>query len=306
MSEPAPPSTDAAEATSSERGAATKWVPDLPPGRWIELAGEGRLFVRDFGGPPGSPTLMLLHGWTATSDLNWFTAYQSLGARFRVIAFDHRGHGRGLRTRRRFRLTDCADDAADVAGALGIERFIVAGYSMGGAIATLLWRRHRTRVDGLVLCATASTFFDTRAERVRLGLLDPISLATRAIPSRGAQRLYERVVWTQTKERNYKPWMIDEIRSCHPRLVLEAGAELGRFDSRPWRALIDVPTSVVVTTRDNLVPTARQESFVAAIPGAERFAVDGDHVACVSRPEQFVPALIDACTSVVDRVSVGR
>jgi hypothetical protein len=100
--------------------------------------------------------------------------------------------------------------------------------------------------------------------------------------------------------------MIDEIRSCHPRLVLEAGAELGRFDSRPWRALIDVPTSVVVTTRDNLVPTARQESFVAAIPGAERFAVDGDHVACVSRPEQFVPALIDACTSVVDRVSVGR
>lgn len=283
-----------------------RWAPPLPPGRWIELPGEGRLYVRDFGGPPGSATLLLLHGWTATSDLNWFASYRSLGTRFRVIAFDHRGHGRGLRTRRRFRLTDCADDAADVASALGIERFVVAGYSMGGAVATLLWRRHRTRVDGLVLCATASTFFDTRAERMRLGLLDPISVATRAMPSRSAQRIYERVVWTQTKERNYKPWMIDEIRSCHPRLVLEAGGELGRFDSRPWRAQIDVPTAVVVMTRDNLVPTSRQEALAAAIPRAERFSVEGDHVACVGRPELFVPALIDACTSVVDRVSVGR
>lgn len=294
MSDPDPPPSE------------PRWEPSLPPGRWIELPGEGRLFVRDFGGPPGAPALLLLHGWTATSDLNWFTSYKSLGTRFRVVAFDHRGHGRGMRTRRRFRLTDCADDAADVASALGIERFIVAGYSMGGAVATLLWRRHPARVDGLVLCATASTFFDTRAERVRLGLLDPISVATRAMPSRGAQRLYERVVWTQTKERNYKPWMIDEIRSCHPRLVLEAGGELGRFDSRPWREQIDVPTAAVVMTRDILVPTSRQEALAAAIPGTERFTVEGDHVACVSRPELFVPALIDACTSVVDRASVGR
>jgi 3-oxoadipate enol-lactonase len=282
-----------------------RWEPALPPGRWVELPDEGRLFVREIAGPPGAATLILLHGWTATSDLNWFPSFRSLGSRFHVVAFDHRGHGRGLRTRRRFRLTDCADDAAEVASVLGIERFVAVGYSMGGAVATLLWQRHRARVDGLVLCATASTFFDTRAERIRLGMLDPISLASRALPSRGAQRLYERIVWTQTRERDYKPWMIDEIRSCHPRLVLEAGGELGRFDSRPWRGEIDVPTSVVVMTRDTLVPTARQNALAAAIPHAERFTVDGDHVACVGRPEAFVPALIDACTSVVDRASVG-
>jgi 3-oxoadipate enol-lactonase len=283
-----------------------RWEPMLPPGRWIELPQEGRLFVREMSGPPGAATIILLHGWTATSDLNWFPSFRSLATRFRVVAFDHRGHGRGLRTRRRFRLADCADDAAEVASLLGIERFVAVGYSMGGAVAALLWQRHPSRVDGLVLCATASTFFDTRADRMRLGLLDPISLATRAMPSRGAQRLYERIVWTQTKERNYQPWMIDEIRSCHPRLVLEAGAELGRFDSRPWRSQIDVPTSVVVMTRDSLVPTSRQDALAAAIPHAERFTVDGDHVACVSRPEVFVPALIDACTSVIDRAPVGR
>ena len=282
-----------------------RWEPTLPAGRWIELPDEGRLFVREIGGPPGAATLILLHGWTATSDLNWFPSFRSLGTRFRVVAFDHRGHGRGLRTRRRFRLTDCADDAADVARVLGIEHFVAVGYSMGGAVATLLWQRHRARVDGLVLCATASTFFDTRAERLRLGMLDPISLASRALPSRGAQRLYERIVWTQTKERDYKPWMIDEIRSCHPRLVMEAGGELGRFDSRPWRGQIDVPTSVVVMTQDTLVPTSRQDGLAAAIVDAERFTVSSNHVACVTEPEVFVPALIDACTSVVDRASLG-
>ena len=158
------------------------WKPWLPPGRWIELPDEGWLFVREMEGPPGAPTMLLLHGWTATSDLNWFPSYRALSARFHVVAFDHRGHGRGLRARRRFRLSDCADDAAEVATALGIERFIVAGYSMGGAVATLLWQRHRARVDGLVLCATASTFFETRTDRLRLGMLDPISVAARALP----------------------------------------------------------------------------------------------------------------------------
>ena len=139
-----------------------RWEPALPPGRWVELPDEGRLFVREIAGPPGAATLILLHGWTATSDLNWFPSFRSLGTRFHVVAFDHRGHGRGLRTRRRFRLTDCADDAAEVATALGIERFVAVGYSMGGAVATLLWQRHRARVDGLVLCATASYWIVAR------------------------------------------------------------------------------------------------------------------------------------------------
>ena len=57
--------------------------------------------VRELAGPPGAPTVVLLHGWTATCDLNFFYCYEALGRRFRVLAFDHRGHGDGLRTRRR-------------------------------------------------------------------------------------------------------------------------------------------------------------------------------------------------------------
>ena len=127
-------------------------------GERIELAGRGTTFARVIDGPPGAPTVVLLHGWIASGGLNWFTAFGPLSQRYRVIAPDMRGHGRGIRSRRRFRLADCADDVAALLEHLGAEPAIVVGYSMGGPIAQLLWRRHPDRVAGLVLCATSYRF----------------------------------------------------------------------------------------------------------------------------------------------------
>ena len=129
-------------------------APSLPPGRTLDLPGRGRTFIREVAGPPGAPTLLLLHGLGATADLNWFTAYSALGRLFHVVAMDHRGHGRGIRSRTRFRLADCADDAAAVCDALGISSVVAVGYSMGGPISQLLWRRHRDVHMRLMLLGT--------------------------------------------------------------------------------------------------------------------------------------------------------
>src|SRR5262252_10571245 len=97
----------------------------LPPGRHVVLPGRGTTFVRELPGPPGAPAVVLLHGWLATADLNWFTSYEALGRRFRVVAMDHRGHGRGIRSPRPFRLADCAGDTAALIETLGIGPAIV-------------------------------------------------------------------------------------------------------------------------------------------------------------------------------------
>ena len=104
------------------------------------------------GAPPSTatpsratrPHPLLLHGWTATADLNWFPSYGPLAEHVRVVALDHRGHGRGIRTDRRFRLADCADDAVAVADAFGVDHFIPVGYSMGGLVAQLVGHRTPT------------------------------------------------------------------------------------------------------------------------------------------------------------------
>ena len=59
-----------------------------------------------------------------------------------------------------------------------------------------------------------------------------------------------------------------------------------------------MPTAVVVTARDHIVPVSRQLRLARAIPGASVHEVDADHAVCVTRPQLFTQALLQACWSV--------
>lgn len=251
-------------------------------------------------GPVGAPTIVLLHGWTATADLNWFACYRALGERYRVIAFDHRGHGRGLRTRKSFRLEDCADDAIAVADAMGVQSFIPIGYSMGGPVAQLVWQRHRDRVDGLVLCATAPYFAGRRPERLSFLGLTGLAAVARVTPAQARGWITDQV-YLQRKSQMLADWAVEQISSHDWRMILEAGRAIGEFSSSDWIADVDVATSVVITMRDPVVPLRRQVRLFEWIPGAEAFRVDGAHDAVVAKSGRFVPQLVRAIESVVQR-----
>jgi 3-oxoadipate enol-lactonase len=273
--------------------------PALPPGRIVELEGRGTTFVRELPGPPGAPVAVLLHGWTATADLTWHMTYEPLAQHYRVVALDHRGHGRGIRSRRPFSLEDCADDVATLAAALGIERLVPVGYSMGGPVAMLVWRRHPHLVDGLVLCATALGFSSTRQDRAEFLALAALAKASRVTPSPARAWIGGQVI-TRRGRRTDK-WARAEVLQNEWRHVLEAGAAIGTFSARPWIAEVDVPTAVVVTTGDGVVPVSDQERLLEAIPRAAGLRVDGGHDVCVAHPERFLPALIAACDTVTGR-----
>src|SRR5207247_8352784 len=123
-------------------------LPSLPPAQIVSIPERGELFVRRGGREAGTPVL-LLHGWMASADLNWFLLFDALGERHPIVAPDLRGHGRGPRSPGGFTLEDCADDAAALLRHLGIERAIVVGDSMGGPVALLLLRRRPELVAGL-------------------------------------------------------------------------------------------------------------------------------------------------------------
>ncbi len=284
-----------ADAEVSEAG-----KPHLPPGAAMHLPGRGTTFVRTMAGPPKAPTVLLLHGWTASCDLNWYTCYRPLSRHYRVVALDHRGHGRGIRSRKPFRLEDCADDAMAVCDVLGIDRVIPVGYSMGGPVAQLIWKRHRERVRGLVLCATAPYFITSREERMGFLGLSGLARLARLTPTQARQWLTEQV-YLQRKTEEWEPWAIQEAALHDWRMVLEAGKEIGKFNSREWIGDVDVPTSTLITMRDKVVPVRRQVRLFEAIPKAEAFRVDGDHDAVVANADRFVPTLLRAVHSVVER-----
>jgi pimeloyl-ACP methyl ester carboxylesterase len=270
----------------------------IPPGRFVELPGRGTTFVREHPGPAGAPVLMLLHGLGATGGLNWWPVFSALSTHFRVIAIDHRGHGRGIRTGH-FRLEDCADDVCALADVLGIERFVPVGYSMGGPIGQLVWARHRERVQGLVLCATSRNFRGRVTDRVEFQALGLMSLVGK-LPIRGRLNLGV-ARFLPVGGNGLGKWAADELSHHDMWAVIEAAQALGGFSSREWIGHIDVPVGVVVTTHDQLVPARRQLKMAQQIPTAVVHPVDGDHLVVARRPRLFATTLLDACQLVARR-----
>ena len=278
-------------------------TPALPAGRYVWLPGRGRTFVRELAGPAGAPTVVLLHGWTATADLNWFPAFAPLAEHFRVVALDHRGHGRGMPATDPFRLADCADDVAALAEVLGLAQVVAVGYSMGGPIAQLLWHRHRHLVAGLVLCATSSTFSGTVRERALFAAAAGASFVARPVGKVSHTVIHTMNEWRRRRGSGW--WGLDQIEGHDLSAIVEAGRELGRFDSRTWIGDVDVPAAVLVTDEDDVVPTHRQQDLAARISGAHVRTVRGGHSVCTTHPERFVPTLVDACRHVAERQPVA-
>jgi len=261
----------------------------------ITLPGRGTTLVRDIPGPPGAPAVLLLHELGATGRLNWARCYRPLSEHFRVLSVDHRGHGHGFRTRR-FGLAQCADDAVAVAEARGVTEFIAVGYSMGGPIASLTWRRHPKQVAGLVLCATARHFVPQNVARLARATLPFAALGARAVPKLVRRQLVQRML-VRIEHPKLRDRVQEDFLGHEPATVIQAAEALTRFSSKDWIGEVDVPAAVVITTQDELVPAVRQRKLAASIPGARVFEVRGDHDACVTEPA-FATTLVAACRAV--------
>jgi pimeloyl-ACP methyl ester carboxylesterase len=280
--------------------------PPLPFGERIELAGRGTSFVRTVEGPPGAPTVLLLHGWIASGGLNWFNAFEPLARRYSVVAPDLRGHGRGIRSRRRFRLADCADDVALILDHLGTGPVIAVGYSMGGPVAQLLWRRHPERVAGLVFCATSYHFVVGVRERLVFSTVMASAVGTTRTGA-WIGRAPGMSGWaprgSASRPTNLRAWAAGEMRRHDMVKIMEAGQAIGSYSARPWIGEIDVPTTVMVTERDRAIHPDEQRRLAAAIPGAVIHPVDDGHVVCAKR--EFGPKLVRAVGSVSERLPTG-
>jgi pimeloyl-ACP methyl ester carboxylesterase len=271
-----------------------------PVTRLVTLPGRGVTRVWECAGPPGAPALMLIHGVTCTAALNWGTVFAPLAAQFRVVAADLRGHGDGIRASSRFRLEDCADDIAALAKVLGISRFTAVGYSMGGLVAQLVYRRHAPLVSGLVLCSTAGRALGSPMEKLAAPALPAAAAAMRWNPV--LQLISAEAVGLALLGPIGDPatarWARAQLRRTTLASVVSAIPAVCAYTAMSWLGQVGVPAAVVVTTRDRIVPASRQLELARAIPGASLHQVDAGHGACLTAPRVYVPALLSACLSV--------
>ena len=270
-------------------------LPWMPSSRVVSVPQRGEFFVRySKHENANAPVVALLHGWTGNADINFFPAYEELVKQYSVLAIDHRGHGRGLRTNDRFSLEDCADDVVAIMDQLDISSVTAVGYSMGGPIAMLMSKRHPTRVHSLVLCATALEWSATRNERTRWKIGRVISPVFRLLTTpRMIDRYIKRKIPRSSSAASLRPWLVAEIRRNDSWTMNQAGRALSQYDARPWAATLGLPAVSIVTSRDALVAPRKQHALAQATQAAV-IEIDGDHLVNWQNPELFTASVLDA------------
>jgi pimeloyl-ACP methyl ester carboxylesterase/acyl-CoA thioesterase FadM len=224
--------------------------------------GEIAVDVRGAG-----PALVFVHGFPLDRSM-WrhqmagFTRWQRIAPDLRGFGYSS-GHGELAPT-----LAQHADDLAVMLDALGVQRAVFCGLSMGGYVLFELWRRHAARVRALV-------FADTKAEadtpEGRQGREDMIALAEREGTVAVAERMLPRMFAAASAAA--QPELATAVRDMAGRasvagVVAALLAMRDRADSRELLAGLGVPTLVLGGAEDALTPPSVMQALAGGVPGA--------------------------------------
>ena len=284
---------------------------ELPPGRPMSIrAGDGtRLHAEVFGPEDGYP-IVLAHGITCAIRV-WAHQINDLARDYRVIAYDHRGHGRsGVPTRRaNYGLNFLAADLDAVLEATlkPGERAVIAGHSMGG-IAITSWaerypRRVSERADAVALINTTTgevlrhvqlVPVPERLTDARVRTAGTLLKTFGAAPLvRAVDRPSRRFVSMVAVGRDADPAIADFIYEL---FVATPAACRGGWA----RALVDalgtrrhiglhnltVPTLVIGSEKDRLLPMVSSRHIARTAPNLAEFVeLSGGHCAILERPD---------------------
>jgi pimeloyl-ACP methyl ester carboxylesterase len=268
---------------------------DRPPGRretgvverLSQLGGTRLLEVR--GLPTevdvlgDGPAVLFLHGFPLDRSM-WRPLVSTLPG-WRRIAPDLRTVHASLGARAVEGMGELAEDAVALLDALGIARAVVCGLSMGGYVAFELFRRHRDRVQALVLSNTRAEAETAEGARAR----DELAALVRAAgPMALADRLLPRMLAPTAMET--LPHVVEHVRKMIARHTVDGVVDAleamkHRPEATPLLGGIDVPTLVVAGEQDQIVSPEVARAMAARIPGAQFNLIPGaGHLAPLEEP----------------------
>ena len=242
---------------------------------------------------PG-PVVVLLHGFPFDRTM-WEFQRETLGALYRVIAPDLRGHGKTAAPDGIYPVDDMADDVVELLDALKIaEPVVVGGMSMGGYIAMAMAARHPKRLRALMLINTRAGADTVETARVREELARQVEAVGSVEPVVAA--MIGKLFSPTTARR--RPELIERVRATMaaitPRAV--AGTLRGLATSPDRTADLPrfaVPTLVLVGADDQTIPPAESERIAAALPQATLVTIpDAGHLAPLENPAAVNEAML--------------
>jgi 3-oxoadipate enol-lactonase len=242
-------------------------------------------------GPDDAPPLVLSTSIGSTLAM-WDPQVPALSERFRVVRYDHRGHGASPVPAGPYRLADLGEDVVALLDRLSIERAHFCGLSLGGMVGMWLAANASERIDRLVLCCT-SAFFPS----------EPWHERAATVRAHGTEAVAAAVV---------ERWFTQERRERDPDLVARSQATIGATPAEGYAGACEAiatmqvaddlerivaPTLVIAGADDPATPPEQAERIAARIAGARVAVVAGAaHPASVEQPEAVTKLIVDHLT----------
>ncbi len=227
--------------------------------------------------------ILLLHAFPLDADM-WDEQVAGLSDAAPVVTVNLPGFGGAPLAAREGWMDTAADAAALALGGTGIDRVVVCGLSMGGYVAFSFLRRHPDLVAGLVLANTKSGGDDDAGKQRRADLAKRLRAEGNGFLVESPPPLLSEHASPDLRMR------IKTIIGRQPAeaIALASEAMADRVDSTPDLAGIKVPTLIITSAGDTLIPAEVSKPMAEQVPGATLKIIDrAGHLSNLEAPDEF-------------------
>jgi pimeloyl-ACP methyl ester carboxylesterase len=234
---------------------------------------DEELFYAEARSPNSQLTMVLVHG-AGENHLVWPAQLRRVEG-VTVHALDLPGHGKSG-GRGRASVADYVEVVHGSLDALGVERAVISGHSMGGAITQLFALTYPARTAGLILVATGAKL------RVLPEILTGIVTDTEVTLD-----LVTRFAWGPNAPEQMVQLGRAQLADTSPQVMADDYAACDVFDVRERLGQITAPTLVIGGTADQLTPPKYATFLTEKIPGARLAMIEGaGHMVMLEQPDQ--------------------
>jgi len=232
-------------------------------------------------GPQGAPVVVLSHA-LGLSLAQWDPQVAPLERAFRVVRYDHRGHGGSPVPAGPYTIEELGRDLIHLLDRLGLDRVSFCGLSLGGMVGMWIASNAPKRIDRLVLCCTAA----------RMPRPDDFAVRARTVREHGIEPIADTLIgrWFTRRFRVHHPDTVARIRDLllsTPREGYAGACEaIAQMDLREDVSRIKAPTLVIAAEQDQSTPPDLSREIARRIPGADVVVIpDAAHIANIEQPE---------------------
>jgi non-heme chloroperoxidase len=274
---------------------------DRPDHAVVVTPDGAQLAVWDLAGErPGAPVVVLPHCWGCSHEIWLPVARRLRDEGLRVVLYDQRGHGMSTRGTAPLTIETLAHDLTEVLEAADARDAVLAGHSMGGmTIMSLATHRPdvlRERAKATVLVATAATSLGDRSARgARVASTMVASpVVSRAMQSKNGHILV-RSAFGDNPVRSHMDLTRELFGGCHGAVRGDFLLSISTMDLLEGVATMEVPTTVMVGTRDALTLPKKADQIVATVPGARLVTLQNrGHMLPLEDPDAVADEIVRA------------